>query len=83
MSKKIYVGNLSRNITENNLTNLFTQYGEVISANIITDRRTNRSKGFGFVVMEDINAAETAICAYNGLDFDGRHLRVNVAESGR
>lgn len=81
MSKKIYVGNLSGNITENNLTNLFTQYGEVIAANIIKDRNTKRSKGFGFVEMEDVNAAETAISAYNGLHFDGRDLLVNEAKS--
>jgi len=79
MSKKIYIGNLSWNITENILTNLFTQYGEVISANIITNHKTKRSKGFGFVEMEDVNAAETAIFAYDGRDFDGRKIRVREA----
>jgi RNA recognition motif-containing protein len=81
MSKKIYVGNLSWNTTESDLSNLFAQYGEVISAHIITDRDTNRSKGFGFVEMEDNNAADAAISTFNGSDLDGRNIRVNEAEN--
>ena len=81
MSKKIYVGNLSWNTTENGLNDLFSQYGEVISVRIITDRDTNRSKGFGFVEMADDNAAEAAISTFNGSDLDGRNIRVNEAEN--
>ncbi len=81
MSKNIYVGNLSWNTAENDLNNLFAQYGEVISARIITDRETYRSKGFGFVEMADNGAADAAISAINGSELDGRNLRVNEAES--
>lgn len=80
MSKKIYVGNLSWNTTESDLEILFTQFGEVLSLRIITDRDTNRSKGFGFVEMEDDKAAIAAIKANDGLEIDGRNLRVNEAE---
>lgn len=81
MSNKIYVGNLSWNTEENELGNVFAQYGEVISARIIIDRNTNRSKGFGFIEMADSSAAEAAISALNGTELDGRNLRVNVAEN--
>lgn len=81
MSKKIYVGNLSWNTSDNDLHNHFAQYGEVISTRIITDRDTNRSKGFGFIEMEDDSAAEAAISALNGSDLDGRNIRVNEAEN--
>lgn len=80
MSKKIYVGNLSWNTTESDLEILFTQYGEVLSLRIITDRDTNRSKGFAFVEMVDDNAAAAAIKANDGLEIDGRNLRVNEAQ---
>ncbi len=80
MSKKIYVGNLSWNTTESNLGDLFAQYGEVISVNIITDRDTNRSKGFGFIEMADDDAAVAAISTFNGTELDGRNIRVNEAE---
>ena len=81
MSKKIYVGNLSWNTTESDLSGLFAQYGEVISSRIITDRDTDRSKGFGFIEMADDKAGEAAISALNGSDLDGRNIRVNEAES--
>ncbi len=81
MSKNIYVGNMSWNTTETELSELFAQYGEVTSARIITDRDTQRSKGFGFVEMADDNAASAAISALNGTDLGGRNLRVNEAES--
>ncbi len=81
MSKKIYVGNLSWNTTENDLNKLFAQYGEVISASVIMDRETNRSKGFAFIEMADDNAAGAAISAINGSELDGRNLRVNEAEN--
>ena len=83
MSKKIYVGNLSWNTSEDDLINLFAQYGEVLSVNIITDRDTNRSKGFGFVEMADDDAAVAAISTFDGTELDGRNLRVNEAEDRR
>jgi cold-inducible RNA-binding protein len=78
MSKRIYVGNLSYQTTENDLTNLFEQVGQVESVNIITDRDTGRSKGFGFVEMgaED---ADKAIAQFNGTEVNGRSLTVNEA----
>ncbi|WP_028975457.1 RNA recognition motif domain-containing protein [Spirochaeta cellobiosiphila] len=83
MSKKIYVGNLSWNTTEDDLTNLFAQYGEVLSVNIIIDRDTNRSKGFGFIEMAEDDAATAAISTFNGKELDGRNIRVNEAEERR
>ncbi|MBN2656142.1 MAG: RNA-binding protein [Spirochaetales bacterium] len=80
MSSKIYVGNLSWNIGDQELGDLFAQYGEVLSARIIIDRNTNRSKGFGFIEMADASAAEAAISALNGTEHDGRNIRVNEAE---
>lgn len=78
MSKKIYVGNLSFRTTEEELSSLFEQVGAVESARIITDRDTGRSKGFGFVYMNDEDA-EKAIAAFNGKEFGGRALTVNEA----
>ena len=79
MSKKIYVGNISFNAQENDLQDLFAQYGEVLSVNIIVDRFTNQSKGFGFVEMADDNAATAAISALNGVQLNNRELKVNEA----
>ena len=81
MAKKIYVGNLSFSTTEESLNDTFAQYGEVISAVIVTDRYTGRSRGFGFVEMEADDAADAAISALDGQELDGRNLRVNVANS--
>lgn len=78
MSKRIFVGNLSFQTTESDLTDLFVQYGEVESASIITDRDTGRSKGFGFVAMND-DSAEKAIAGLNGTEVNGRALTVNEA----
>jgi RNA recognition motif-containing protein len=75
----IYVGNLPYSMRDEELRNLFTEYGAVSSAKVIIDRDTNRSKGFGFVEMDDKGAAQTAIDALNGTDFSGRPLRVNEA----
>ncbi len=77
MAKKLYVGNLTYDTTEDNLVELFSEYGEVLSAQIIIDRETNRSKGFGFVEMSD--GADEAANALNGQDFRGRNLTVNEA----
>ena len=81
MAKKIYVGNLSFNTSEESLNDTFAHYGEVISAVIVTDRYTGRSRGFGFVEMEEESAADAAISALDGQELDGRNLRVNVANS--
>lgn len=78
MSKRIYVGNLSFQTTEHDLSELFEQVGQVESVNIITDRDTGRSKGFGFVEMGDADA-EKAIARLNGTEVDGRSLTVNEA----
>jgi len=77
--KKIYVGNLNFRSTDETLRDLFAEYGQVNSATIVMDRHTGRSRGFGFVEMEDDNAAMTAIEALNGKDFDGRVINVNEA----
>ena len=75
----IYVGNLPFEVTEDALQVAFTEYGNVLSARVITDRMTGRSRGFGFVEMPDNAEAETAIQALNGKDFQGRALTVNEA----
>jgi cold-inducible RNA-binding protein len=77
--KKLYVGNLSFQTTEADLTSMFEQHGVVESARIITDRDTGRSKGFGFVEMSDDDAAEKAIAQLNGQQVGGRALTVNEA----
>ena len=71
----IYVGNISWGMTDQDLENLFAEHGTVTSAKIITDRMTNRSRGFGFVEMSD--GGETAISALNETEVDGRKLVVN------
>ena len=81
MAKKIYVGNLNFATTEDQLSNLFAQYGTVVSSDVITDRYSGRSRGFGFVEMEDVDAADAAISALDGFEYDGRALRVNEANS--
>jgi RNA recognition motif-containing protein len=78
MGKRIYVGNLSYQTTENDLTNLFEQVGQVESVNIITDRDTGRSKGFGFVEMGNEDA-DKAIAQFNGAEMGGRAITVNEA----
>ena len=78
MAKRIYVGNLSYQTTENDLTTLFEQVGQVESVNIITDRDTGRSKGFAFVEMSNEDA-EKAIAQFNGAEINGRALTVNEA----
>ena len=80
MEKKLYVGGLSYNTTENELRSLFEEAGEVTSVSIITDRNTGRSKGFGFVEMATDNGAKTAITKYNDTELDGRRLTVNEAK---
>ena len=79
MSKKIYVGNLSFQTTETDITQAFSDFGPVESVSIITDRDTGRSKGFGFVQMADQADADKAINALNGTEVGGRKLTVNEA----
>ena len=76
---KIYVGNLSYGLTEDELGDAFAQYGEVASVKIITDRNTGRSKGFGFVEMDDDEQANAAIESLDGYELSGRNLKVNEA----
>jgi RNA recognition motif-containing protein len=80
LAKKLYVGNLTYNIVDSDLQELFSAYGGVLSAQVIIDRDTNRSKGFGFVEMETDEAAQDAIAALNGHNYDGRNLTVNEAK---
>ena len=77
---KIYVGNLSYSTTEEDIRTAFSQYGTVDSADLILDRSTGRSKGFGFVEMSVDSEGQAAIDALNGKDVDGRSLNVNVAK---
>ncbi|NOZ20494.1 MAG: RNA-binding protein [Planctomycetes bacterium] len=79
MTSNIYVGSLSYQTTEDELRQLFEQFGEVSSAKVITDRDTGRSKGFGFVEMATQEAAEEAIKQLNGTDLGGRNIVVNQA----
>lgn len=79
MNKKLYVGNLGYNVTKNDLEQMFSAHGTVISAQVITDRDSGRSKGFGFVEMGSSQEAQAAIAALNGKNVDGRDLTVNEA----
>src|SRR5690348_11318930 len=79
MAKKLYVGNLSYQVDSSELEQLFGQHGQVLSAQVINDRDTGRSKGFGFVEMANDNEAEAAIAALNGQEHGGRALTVNEA----
>ncbi|MBL8796770.1 MAG: RNA-binding protein [Planctomycetia bacterium] len=79
MAKKLYVGNLPYGISSSDLERVFQEYGTVESAQVIMDRDTGRSKGFGFVEMASDSEAEQAIQALNGQDFNGRPLTVNEA----
>ncbi|UCH13345.1 MAG: RNA-binding protein [Bacteroidales bacterium] len=79
----IYVGNLSYKVEENELRQIFEEYGEVASVNIITDKYSGRSKGFGFVEMNDEEQAKKAIEELNQKEVDGRQIVVNVARPRR
>lgn len=79
MSKKLYVGNLGDKLGKNELEKMFGEHGTVNSAQVITDRATGGSKGFGFVEMQSDRDAQAAISALNGKSVDGRNLIVNEA----
>jgi len=80
MGKKLYVGNLGYNVTSTDLEKLFAQHGSVRSAQVIEDRASGRSKGFGFVEMDSDSEAQAAISALNGTNLEGRTLTVNEAK---
>ena len=80
MGKKLYVGNLSYSVSSSELETLFSQFGTVESADVISDKMTGRSKGFGFVEMSSDQEAEAAIAALNGKENQGRPLTVNEAK---
>jgi RNA recognition motif-containing protein len=79
MSNKLFVGNLSFNVTENDLNDAFAAFGTVTETNLMMDRTTGRPRGFGFVTMGTPEEAQKAIEAMNGKEMDGRALTVNVA----
>ena len=79
MSKKLYVGNLPYSVNDQKLNEIFSAYGEVVSAKVITDYESGRSKGFGFVEMANDGDASTAIQQLDGKELDRRNVRVNEA----
>lgn len=79
MSTNLYVGNLPFSTTADQLEALFAEHGAVLRAQVISDRETGRSRGFGFVEMETDEGAQAAISAFNDQDYNGRKLNVNVA----
>lgn len=81
MSTKLYVGNLPWTINNNQLSDTFKKHGNVISAKVVTDRESGKSKGFGFVEMENENDANTAIKVLNGSEVSGRKLVVAAAKA--
>jgi RNA recognition motif-containing protein len=81
MGRRLYVGNLAWTVTDQDLEEVFSEAGKVDSSQVIIDRATNRSRGFGFVEMADDAAAEAAIKKLNGRDLKGRAIRVNEAQA--
>ncbi len=81
MSNKLYVGNLSWNIDTDALASIFAEHGELTDAIVLADRETGRSRGFGFVTFKDPAAARSAIENLDGVEVDGRALRVNEAQA--
>lgn len=80
MVKKLFVGSLSFQVTDPELEDLFKEYGEVVSAKVITDRMSGRSRGFGFVEMESDESAQSAIEALDGAEVKGRPIKVSFAK---
>lgn len=83
MSKKLFIGGLSWDTTDDSLNTAFSAFGEVTEAKVITDRDTGRSRGFGFVTFTDAEAASTAISEMDGATLDGRTIKVNEAQDRR
>jgi len=81
MGRRLYVGNLAWAVSDQDLRDLFSEAGNVDSSQVIVDRETNRSRGFGFVEMASDEAAEAAIKKFNGRDLKGRAIRVNEAQA--
>lgn len=81
MAKKLYVGNLAHSISDSELKEIFEPYGSVVSAQVIVDRETSRSRGFGFVEMSSDEEAQAAIDALNNKEIHGRPTTVNIARS--
>jgi RNA recognition motif-containing protein len=79
MAMKLYVGGLAYSVTDQELTQLFSEQGKVLSATVIKDRDSGQSKGFGFVEMEDLKEAQNAIKTLNGKELSGRAIMVNQA----
>ena len=79
MNPKLYIGNLNYDVTNDQLEEYFSQAGKVVSAMVISDRQSGRSKGFGFVEMSSLEEAKKAIEMFNGKDFQGRNIVVNEA----
>lgn len=83
MSSKVFVGNLSWSVTDESLGEQFAQFGEIVECAVIRERGSNRSRGYAFVTFEDPAAAKKAIDAMNGVEFEGRPMNVNLAQSKR
>lgn len=83
MSKKLFVGNLSWSTTDSTLEELFSPFGTITEAKVITDRDSGRSRGFGFVTFTDADAGEKAAAQLNGSELDGRTIRVDAAQERR
>lgn len=83
MPLQIYVGNLAFSMTEDSIKELFEKFGKVVSVKIIKDRDTERSKGFGFVEMENKEEGEAAIAKLNDTEVEGRNIKINVARPRR
>jgi len=83
MSKRLFVGGLSWNTDDHGLREAFESFGEVTDAKVITERDTGRSRGFGFVTLADVAAADEAIAQMDGSTLDGRSIRVNEAQERR
>jgi len=81
MSKKLFVGSLSWDTNDEGLRTAFSPFGEITEAIVITDRNSNRSRGFGFVTFEEDEAADKAMAELNGTELDGRTIRVDVAQA--
>ena len=79
MAKKIFVGNISWSVRDHDLHDAFTKFGKLVEVKVIVDQHTHRSKGFGFVTFEDNNDALTAIAEMNGVELNGRPLRIGEA----